>query len=243
MNMAYENLQLLMNAQTPRMRKADLAKLLTRDNAVVTNIFKGIRPISTEEAKKLASYFGVSIDIILDSSPYMSAVDVSDGMALPKAKPWRTESDIIGNTKPVKKMVSLRGFVAAADDTVEVYNYAEDEIEQVECPPFLDPTNLEAYQTKGSSQEPLILDNWLLYIYRNKVFPGVPSEYIGELCMVKILADGEATGKTVVKFVAKGSSPGYYTLYSRNERIPPIVDVIIEHCAAIAGSTPRKRLI
>jgi len=141
------------------------------------------------------------------------------------------------------QLIPIRGYVAADNDSVVIFNYDEDEIEQVECPPFLNPKHLDAYQNKGPSQEPLIMDNWLLYVYRNKVFPGVPDEYLGELCMVKILADGEATGKTVVKFVTKGSSVGHYNLHSRNENIPVIRDAIIEHSAIIAGATPRKKII
>jgi transcriptional regulator with XRE-family HTH domain len=62
--MAYMNLQAQM-AQKRMMRK-DLARLIGRDNAVATNLFKGERPLTSEEAKMLAQYFGVTTDVILD---------------------------------------------------------------------------------------------------------------------------------------------------------------------------------
>ena len=69
--MAYENLQALM--ARAHMLKKDLAALLGRDNAVVTNLLKGGRPLSSEETKMLAQHFGVSTDTILDAAPLPAA--------------------------------------------------------------------------------------------------------------------------------------------------------------------------
>lgn len=61
--MAYEHIKklLLDNGQ----EQADLAKLLGRTNAVVTNLFNGSRSLQIEEVQKISERYGVSTDFVL----------------------------------------------------------------------------------------------------------------------------------------------------------------------------------
>jgi transcriptional regulator with XRE-family HTH domain len=61
--MAYEHIKALLIERGES--QADLAKLIGRTNAVVTNLFNGSRSLQIEEVEKLANHFNVSKHYIL----------------------------------------------------------------------------------------------------------------------------------------------------------------------------------
>lgn len=61
--MAYEHLKKLLEKNGKS--QEDLAKLIGRTPAVVTNLFKGRRSLQTEEVEKIARHFDVSTDYVM----------------------------------------------------------------------------------------------------------------------------------------------------------------------------------
>jgi len=61
--MAYEHLKKLLAKNG--MKQADLAQLINRSAAVVTNLFQGVRSLQVEEVERIASYFQVTTNFVL----------------------------------------------------------------------------------------------------------------------------------------------------------------------------------
>lgn len=83
---------------------------------------------------------------------------------------------------------------------------------------------------RGDSMWPKYEDGEIIVCEKSQI--GLES-LIGRTCYVQ-LSDGRA----LLKIIAKGSAPGYWTLMSHNA--PPIEDVVIERAYPIAWTKPRR---
>lgn len=223
-SMPYDNLQKLM--QNAGMRKGDLAAMLKRDNAVVTNLFKGGRPLYPEEAKMLAAHFGVSTDIILDNAEY----DAIEGMEAPKATAWKSREAVMGS-KPTRQtaMIPVVSFVGAGAEVYPIDDYDKgDGMDMVEAPRTknLDPARAIALEVRGDSMEPFIHEGFLLF-YDMRIY-GVPNEWLSKICVVKV-----EDGPTYVKRIKKGDGLGLFHLCSLNPSEPDRINVSVEWCALV----------
>lgn len=210
---------------------AALATKIGVSKELVSKIEAGERSIENH-IHKISEAIGVRPDDIEEYATMMSGMRDSA-----TSTGWRTQADIMGWQAAT---IPIRGFVGA-HQTIEAFNYGEDELERVPCPPGIDPRYGAAYEVLDVSGEPAIYAGWLVFI--DRVLPGVQPEYIGELCMVKVLADGEATGKTLLKRIQRGSRIGHYTLTSTNPDVAPIKDVLIESSCMVGAIVPKKRVI
>ena len=100
-----------------------------------------------------------------------------------------------------------------------------------QCPTGLDPQNTVAVEVVGDSMLP-IDEGWLLFYSRN--YDGVPSEFLGKLCVVQ-LAD---EGTRYVKRLQAGRSNGLFNLYSTNAR--EIEDVALSWAAPVLHARPAE---
>lgn len=113
-------------------------------------------------------------------------------------------------------MVPVMGYVGAGAEVVPLDTEISP-LEEVECPTGYLPENIVALRVKGDSMEPQMEDGWLIFYKRET--DGVPSNCIGELCVVSLGNNG-----LLVKKVRHGSKLGHYHLYSKNPNRDPIID-------------------
>lgn len=117
-----------------------------------------------------------------------------------------TVSDIVyGDT--LGKTVPLVGYVGAGSEVIAYDDHAMgDGVRHVEAPPNT-TLNTVAVQVRGDSMAGVADDGWLLYYDERQDEP--EPDLIGKLCIVWL-----EDGRTMVKKLYKGSSPGYWSLLS-----------------------------
>lgn len=145
-----------------------------------------------------------------------------------------TESEIMGLEAASVIKIPVVGFVGAGAlvDLVDAYEHGGG-MDELDCPPGLNPQKTVAVEVRGNSMEPFIGDGWYLY-YEGRIF-GVPPQYLGKLCVVK-LADSDAV---MVKRITAGDQIGHYHLLSYNEKdMPPLLNQTIEWSAKVAFIKP-----
>lgn len=131
-------------------------------------------------------------------------------------------SILVGNRS---RKIPIRGYVGAG---AEVYPIDDGEtFREVDCPTGLDPSHTVALEVHGDSMFPLIGEGWIIF-YSSDV-RGVPSEAIGQTCVVKLAHDGP----TLLKHVRRGYRPNRFNLISANRE--PIEDAELEWAAPIRG--------
>lgn len=133
--------------------------------------------------------------------------------------------------------VPVVGYVMAGS-RVEIFNSSESEIDRVPCPPGMDPDKTKAYEGIGESGEPFFYAGWLFY--REETYPGVPIDFIGRICMVKVREDEHDAGNTLIKRVQRGSKPGHYDLHSINPAEAVIKDAMVEWSSFIRMMEQRR---
>ena len=99
------------------------------------------------------------------------------------------------------------------------------------CPLGLDPSNTVAVEVEGDSMLPI--DNgWLLFYSRD--YDGVPSECLGQLCVVQVADDGPQ----YVKRVKPGRGASRFNLYSTNAR--EMEDMALAWAARVLHAGPSQ---
>lgn len=96
-------------------------------------------------------------------------------------------------------------------------------LDDIEIPPGIDPEKAVALFVRGDSMVPAYYDGDVL-IYEDR--SEEPLALVGRECVVKL-----ADGRTYIKRIARGSSPGFWTLRSYNAS--DIEDVVIEWAARV----------
>lgn len=127
-----------------------------------------------------------------------------------------SELEVLGTPRAVR----LVGKVGAG---AEVHLFdgdaSSERIDEVEAPPGADDMTV-AVIVEGDSMSPRYMERETIY-YRRADTTGDPSNLIGREVVVRL-----ADGRTFVKVLRRGSSPGYFTLDSYNA--PPMEDVVVE---------------
>ncbi|WP_263353363.1 S24 family peptidase [Acidicapsa acidisoli] len=142
-------------------------------------------------------------------------------------------------------MMQVLGYVGAGGEVFPIDDHAKGAgLEEVECPPGLDPASVVPLRIRGDSMYPVFQNGWIVYyssrrdivapedqqLAQLKTRPISPidslADFYGKPCVVK-LRDGRALLKTL----KKGRSLGLYTLTSYNAS--DIEDANIEWAARI----------
>ena len=99
----------------------------------------------------------------------------------------------------------------------------------VRCPNGLDAQQTVAVEVEGDSMLP-IEEGWLLFYTRD--YEGVPSECLGNLCIVQLADDGPR----YVKRLKHGREKGLFNLYSTNAR--EMEDIALAWAAPVLDARP-----
>jgi transcriptional regulator with XRE-family HTH domain len=127
-------------------------------------------------------------------------------------------------------MVPIRGYVGAGAQVFPFESDDQMEIDEVECPPGLDPDRTEAYIVRGDSMLPIEPDSIIFIGPQIKVNP------IGMHCLVDL-----ADGRRLLKYVRPGPTKGRFNLISSNA--PLIEDVLVRRAARVEDiSKPPRSL-
>jgi len=202
--MAYEHLQnLLVSAGK---KQADLARLINKTPAVVTNLFNGDRKLDAQEAIKIAAWLGVGMSAVMGSQNS------------------RTKVPVIGE-------VGAGGLVHSIDDLPLIpRSLAEAERDYINCefvdaPPGGNPEGLVALRVVEDSQKPFMPPGTIVY-YTLRTMGGAPDELPWEMCVVQTRA-----GATMLKIPRKGQPEGHFNLHSYNMDV--IENVELAWCARV----------
>jgi phage repressor protein C with HTH and peptisase S24 domain len=123
------------------------------------------------------------------------------------------------------RVVQVAGRIGAGGNII----YEELHDEFVMRPPGIDG-DLEALEVQGDSMLPRYSDGDVIYIEKKR--QGVPEEFFGEYCAVRV-----TTGETFLKLLARGSRPGFVTLRSLNAA--DMEDVELEWATPVVFVLPR----
>jgi hypothetical protein len=139
-----------------------------------------------------------------------------------------TLSEMLSENK--QPMVYVVGYVGAG---AEIYPYDDHAqgagLDEVECPPGLDPQNTVALVIRGDSMLPFMPEGTVVYYSHRQ--EGDCTEHLNKLCVV-----GVHKGPTLLKIVKKGYTKGRYSLLSYNADL--IEDVQLDWCAKIVFIKP-----
>jgi transcriptional regulator with XRE-family HTH domain len=121
--------------------------------------------------------------------------------------------------------IPIVGFVGAASEYFGFDDHAQGAgLDEIDRPPGV-PERAVAVIVRGDSGYPAIREGMVL-VYWNCLED--PSDVVGEDCFVRL-----QDGRTLVKLLERGTSPGLWTLVSINTSVAPIRDVEIEWAAPI----------
>ena len=203
--MAYEHLQnLLLSAGK---KQADLARLINKTPAVITNLFNGSRKLDAKEACRIADWLGVEMSAVMGSNNGLFRV-------------------------PIIGEVGAGGVVFSVDDLPLIPRSLEEadrdyiNCEFVDAPPGNYPEGLVALRVTGDSQKPFMPPGTIVY-YSMRILGGASEEHLGKMCVVQT-----ASGATLLKIVRRGVSHGRFDLISYNMDV--IEDVELAWCARVS---------
>jgi phage repressor protein C with HTH and peptisase S24 domain len=162
---------------------------------------------NVDDAVKVAAVFGVQVE------------DFLNGCYTPKFKPT----------------IAVAGRVGAGARVELVDAYAKgDGLDQIPCPPQLNPTGIVAVEVEGNSMEPAYEEGDILFYSRDTL--GVPSDAIGKRCIIED-ADGFAWIKLLRR--REGQPDGLFDLLSFHTDAPPMYDVAVTWAAPVKMHLPR----
>ena len=128
--------------------------------------------------------------------------------------------------------IPVVGHAGAGDSVLNFDDHPKGHgLEEVDCPPGVDPRKVVAVRVRGDSMLPVYEDGDVLYFTRDR--DGVPPNCLNKTCIVKLRSDG-----VLVKKVTKGSKAGHYHLISKNAAVAPIVDAQIRWAARVIFVKP-----
>lgn len=202
--MAYEHLQnLLLSAGK---KQADLARLIHKTPAVITNLFNGSRKLDAKEAIKIADWLGVEMSVVMGTGNTLARV-------------------------PIVGEVGAGGLVFPIDDLPLIPRTLEEaerdyiNCEFTEAPPGNYPDGLVALRVMSNSQRPFMPPGTLVY-YSLRTLGGAPEECLGKMCVVQT-----REGATMLKIVRRGLSHARFDLVSYN--METIEDTELAWCARV----------
>jgi len=202
--MAYEHLQnLLLSAGK---KQADLARLINKTPAVITNLFNGDRKLDAQEAIKIADWLGVEMSAVMGSQNSLTRV-------------------------PIIGEVGAGGLVFSIDDlpliprTLEEADRDYINCEFIDAPPGNYPDGLVALRVAHDSQKPFMPPGTIVY-YTLRTLGGASDECIGKMCVIQT-----KEGATMLKIVRRGLIHGHFDLHSYNMDV--IESVELAWCARV----------
>ena len=137
-------------------------------------------------------------------------------------------SDLLTSSAP--RMVQVVGYVGAG---AQVFSYDDHMkgagLEEVDCPPSVEPSETVALRVVGESMMPFMPNGTIVYYTMRH--EGGCDDYLNKLCVVQV-----KDGATLLKILKKGYSKGLYNLMSYNADM--IEDVKLEWCARIIFIKP-----
>lgn len=126
--------------------------------------------------------------------------------------------------------IAVVGYIGAGAEVFPIDDHAKGAgLDEVECPRGLDPSSTVAVKVRGDSMWPMVDDGWLIFYSRGSDQP--PADLVGRT-VVAHLADG----RTLVKKLRRGASPGRFDLLSTNAA--PIEDVELEWASPVRAMLP-----
>jgi phage repressor protein C with HTH and peptisase S24 domain len=125
-------------------------------------------------------------------------------------------------------MIPIVGYVGAGGEVRPIDDYAiGGGLEEVECPPGVDPSSVVALRIRGDSMHPVFQSGWVVYYSERMEIAGPPSNavqsfaasvaadplerFYGKPCVIKTDDD-----RVMLKTLKKGHSAGRFTLTSYN---------------------------
>lgn len=134
----------------------------------------------------------------------------------------------------VTRMIAIAGYVGAGGEIVFDDAYAKGAgLDEVEAPPG-ETRSVVAVAIRGESQLPFYREGDVVFYTREP--PISPAELVNEQCIVRL---AEPDGRTLLKFIKRGTHAKRFTLASFNaEDIP---DVAIEWAAPVLWIKRRPR--
>ena len=122
-------------------------------------------------------------------------------------------------------IIPVVGYVGAGAEVHTVDDFAKgDGIDHIEAPPGV-PSNAIAVRVRGESMLPAYHDGDHI-IYDHPLAGRDVGNYVGRECVVRLV-----DGRTFIKTLGQGSSPGTWTLWSYNAA--PMQDVLVEWAARV----------
>ncbi len=190
--------------------QAELARLLNKTPAVITNLFNGERELKANEVNRISQWLSIPVELVLGMKP---------------------EGRI-----PIIGTVGAGGEIFPIDDLPllpRLVNAAETELlncEWIECPPGRYESGIVAVKVVGSSMLPFMPEGTILY-YTQRTLGGAPDAGIDRLCVVQ-----RNDGATFVKIVRKSHLHARFDLVSYNHET--MRDVQLAWCAPVIFIKP-----
>lgn len=129
-----------------------------------------------------------------------------------------------------KKTVPVVGYVGAGQMVFPIDSYQKGNgMEEVICPPDVNPNTVVALKVKGDSMLPAMQEGWIIY-YNREVF-GMNGDCLNKLCVIGLHDDS-----VMVKELRKGYKKDAFNLHSYNA--PIIEDVKLKWCAPVLFIKP-----
>lgn len=207
--MAYEQLQTLLLSAGKK--QADLARLIKKTPAVITNLFGGERKLDAQEAQLIANWLGVDVDRVIGGPGARLKVPVVGSIARG------------GIVQPLND-------APLAPQNPEEMERAYARCDLIDAPPGNYPDGLLALRVDGDDLKPFMLPGSIVY-YAPRFLGGTPDECLEKLCVAQA-----RDGTTYIKTVRKGMSHGRFYLHSYNG--DTIADVELVWCARVVFVKP-----
>ncbi len=201
-----------------------LAERIGVSKELVSKIEAGERSIENH-AHKIADALNIRPD---DIEEYALAISGMRDSASNTG--WRPQADAMGwkQATVIRRQIPVVAYVGAGSEVYSIDDHSKGAgLEMVDAPGRVNPDKAIALEVRGDSMEPVISDGFLLF-YDKRVLDGVLDEWLGKICVVKII-----DGPTLVKKVRRGSTEGLYHLCSLNPKEPDRLDQQVEWCAKV----------
>jgi plasmid maintenance system antidote protein VapI len=205
--MAYEHLRGLMSKAG--VSQADLAKVLNKTPAVVTNLFNGVRELKAQEVIRISAWLGKSVGEIMGQNKLSLTGYVDD------AGEVRLYSD---------RNDGLQGESVDCPPGLNPASTVAIRIKGDSMYPVFHKGWTVFYTSERDIQIPIIRDGF--QVPYNPPSDEPMSEFIGKPCIVKL-----KDGRSMLRTLKNGTQLGRYTLASYNA--PDLEDVEIEWAAKI----------
>lgn len=202
----------------------------------INNMIKEIRKRQKLSREKLAEMVGTTPTTVYRKESGMRKLTEND-INIYSAALGVSPSELIGNsTTGSLSTTPIIGFINS-EGIVELFDCEEKYCERIDCPPYLDPKKAKAYRFFMHDKE------WVAFIEEvalGLAMPGVPPEFIDELCIV-VISKPDNTYQTLFKYVKRGSKAGHYDLHGLDSSETVLKDCFVKSSLFIEGMRRNKK--